>query len=245
MKAAIYVGEVAHARSIPKSHRFRYPLFMWFLNLDELEVLPDLGLWFSVRKWAISRMVRSDYLGDPNIPLAEAVRLRMAELTGEPVTGQVFGLIHMRTMGLYFSPVNFFYGFAKDGSLTHFLAEVSNTPWNERHQYAHHVGDGRYEMTEAKAFQVSPFNPLKQQYRWRIIPPDDSIEVSINVSDPRGEIFEASLQLSRKPLDLATVRRLLLRKPVMAAFIFCGIYYQALKIYLKGIPYVSYTKEAI
>ncbi len=245
MKSAIYVGEIAHVRSIPKSHHFRYPLFMWFLNLDELDQLPDLGRWFSARKWAISRMVRSDYLGDPKVPLADAVRARMLELTGEPVTGQVCGLMHMRTMGLYFSPVNFYYGFDKDGNLTHFLAEVSNTPWNERHHYAYHVGGGRYAMTEAKAFQVSPFNPLQQQYRWQIVPPGDLTEVAINVSDSRGEIFEARLQLTRQSLDLPTVRRLLLRKPIMTAFIVGGIYYQALKIYLKGIPYVPYVKEAI
>ncbi len=245
MKSAIYSGEIAHQRKLPKVHRFRYPFFMWFLNLDELEQLPNLGWWFSARHWAISRMRRSDYLGDPQLPLADAVRARMFELTGHPVNGQVCGLMNMRTLGLYFSPVNFYYGFDGDGRLTHFLAEVSNTPWNERHHYAYHVADGCYELKHAKAFQVSPFNPLQQQYRWRIGPPGTVVSVTIEVSDERGEIFEASLQLERRELDMVTIRRFLLRKPIMTAFIVGGIYYQAIKIYLKGIPYVPYTKEAV
>ena len=245
MKSAVYVGEIAHQRNLPKVHRFRYPFFMWFLNLDELDKLPNLGQWFSVQHWAISRMQRSDYLGDPQQPLADAVRTRMLELTGQPVSGQVCGLMNMRTLGLYFSPVNFYYGFDGDGRFTHFLAEVSNTPWNERHHYAYHVADGRYEPTQTKAFQVSPFNPLQQQYRWRIGPPGEAIDVSIMVSDGRGEIFEARLHLERHQLDKATVRRLLLKKPIMTVFIVGGIYYQALKIYLKGIPYVPYEKEAV
>ena len=109
MKSAIYVGEIAHQRNVPKVHRFRFPFFMWFLNLDELDQLPDLGHLFSAQRWAISRMLRSDYLGDPQLSLADAVRTRMLEITGRPVSGQVYGLMNMRTLGLYFSPVNFYY----------------------------------------------------------------------------------------------------------------------------------------
>lgn len=245
MKSAIYVGEIAHQRNVPKVHRFRYPFFMWFLNLDELDQLPGLGRLFSVQRWAISRMLRSDYLGDPQLPLADAVRTRMLEITGQPVSGQVYGLMNMRTLGLYFSPVNFYYGFDEDGTFTHFLAEVSNTPWNERHHYAFYVAGGCYELTQPKAFKVSPFNPLQQQYRWQISPPGENLGVAIVVSDERGEIFEARLHLFRQRLDKATVVRLLLKKPVMTAFIVGGVYYQALKIYLKGIPYVPYEKEAV
>lgn len=245
MKSAIYVGEIAHQRYLPKEHRFRYPFFMWFLNLDELALLPDLGLWFSTKRWAISRMQRSDYLGDPQLSLADAVRSRMLELTGHAATGQVCGLMNMRTLGLYFSPVNFYYGFDGDGNFTHFLAEVSNTPWNERHQYAYHVADSQYELWQSKAFRVSPFNPLQQQYRWSIRPPGEELGVAIVVSDSRGEIFEARLQLARQELNRTTVRRLLLKKPIMTASIVGGIYYQALRIYLKGVPYVPYEKEAV
>lgn len=243
MKSAIYVGSIAHTRFIPKSHSFMYPFFMWFLDLDGLETLPNLGICFSTRRWALSRFHRSDYLGDPHIPLVAAVRQRMEELTGHRVRGKVFGLMNMRTLGLYFSPVNFYYGFDESGKMSHFLAEVSNIPWNERHQYGHFVSEIRNRPTHRKAFHVSPFNPKDQIYKWVIEPPNDEIVIHLGVHDERGHIFEAGLRLKREPFSLTTARKQLFRKPVMTAFIVAGIYWQALKIYLKGIPYIPYEKE--
>jgi len=245
MKPALYIGEVDHQRYLPRTHNFQYPFFMWFLNLDELDRLPDLGRWFAIDHWAFNRFYRPDYLGDPAIPLGDAVRSRMDEITGQPVEGQVCGLMNLRTLGFYFSPVNFYYGFDANDSLSHFLAEVSNTPWNERHHYAYQVGDGNLSPLQEKTFHVSPFNPLNQRYRWRIEPPGETVGVAIEVSDRRGDVFAARLRLERQPLTLTTARLQTLRRPGMTAWIIAGIYYQALKIYLKRIPYVPYNKEAV
>ncbi len=244
MKSALYTGKISHRRYIPKPHRFSYGFFMWFLNLDELDRLPAMGRWFSTRKWAASRFHRQDYLGDPQRPLGDSVRERMRELTGRPVGGQVCGLMNLRTFGMYFSPVNFYYGFDGSGQFTHFLAEVSNIPWNERHQYAFYVAGGGRFPAHDKQFHVSPFNPDNQFYRWKIGAPGDRIGVSLAVHDERGRIFEAGLDLERQPLSIDTVKRQLLKKPAMTAFIVGGIYYQALRLFLKGVPYVPYqTKE--
>lgn len=246
MNHALYVGRVAHRRLQPKNHGFSYPLFMWLFDLDELADVPEIGWWFSLRGPALSRLLRSDYLGDPQQPLASAVRQRLTELTGQPVTGRVCGLLHLRTLGLYFSPVNFYYGFDGDGRCSHFLAEVSNIPWGERHHYGHYLGDGNFRPEHGKAFHVSPFNPEDQHYRWTITPPGERLAVTIEVSDRRGEIFAATLDLARRPLTPAEVRRQLRRIPVMTAYIVAGIYYQALRLYLKGVPYIPYvpaTKE--
>ena len=69
MKPALYVGTITHQRFIPRRHRFRYPFFMWYLNLDEIERLPDLGRWFTARRFALSRVDRADYLDRPAEPL--------------------------------------------------------------------------------------------------------------------------------------------------------------------------------
>ena len=245
MNSAICIGTIAHERHIPKQHRFKYPFFMWYLNLDELDRVPNLGRWFSVNKWALSRFHRPDYLGDPEKSLGDAIRQRMEELTGHPVTGQVCGLMNMRTLGLYFSPVNFYYGFNARGELSHFLAEVSNIPWNERHQYAHYVAGNQLTPTHAKAFHVSPFNPIDQTYSWKIEVPGDTIGVHLAVDDHRGHIFEARLNLTKYPLTLRSVKKELMKKPVMTAFVLAGIYWQAIKLYIKGVPYVRYQKETI
>lgn len=245
MNSALYVGTIAHKRYQPKTHAFSYPFFMYFLDLDDLDNLPDLGRWFSVRRWALNRFERSDYYGESSVPLCLAIKRRMRELTGKPVTGKVYGLMNLRTLGLYFSPVNFYYGFDEDEQFTHFLAEVSNIPWNERHQYAHYVANRQLSAENQKTFKVSPFNPVDQQYSWNITSPGDSLGVSLGVSDERGKIFQASLKLNKYPLSLSIVRRRLLRKPVMTVFLVASIYWQALKLFIKGVPYVPYEKEMI
>lgn len=245
MKPALYVGTIAHRRNIPVEHQFQYAFFMWFLNLDELDTLPSLGRWFSTEHWALSHFHRPDYYGEATVPLADAIRDKMEKLTGEPVKGQVCGLMNMRTLGVYFSPVNFYYGYDSSGNFSHFLAEVSNIPWNERHQYAHYVGDGSQSLNNAKEFHVSPFNPTRQNYSWKLSPPDKTLSVQLGVSDERGHIFTASLSLTRHPLSLQTVRSKLLRKPAMTMSVVAGIYWQAFKLFRKGVPYIPHKKEMV
>lgn len=245
MKSALYTGTIAHWRRIPVAHQFQIPFFMWFLNLDELEQLPSAGRWFSTKKWAMSRFHRPDYYGNPEVPLADAIRSRMEELTGEPVTGQVCGLLNMRTSGVYFSPVNFYYGYNSGGDFSHFLAEVSNIPWNERHQYAFYVGGGVLTPDHPKEFHVSPFNDENQHYRWTLKEPGSNLSVKIDVSDSRGHIFTAQLGLNRQPLTLQSIRSHILRKPAMTISVLAGIYWQAFKLYRKGVPYITYDKGKI
>lgn len=245
MKSSLCVGTIAHRRQIPRKHRFQYPFFMWFLNLDELDQLPQLGRWFSTTQWALSRYSRPDYYGDPALPLADAIKKRMEELTGYSVEGEVYGLLNMRTFGLYFSPVNFYYGYDGQGNLSHFLAEVSNIPWNQRHQYAHYVADNQLAPENPKQFHVSPFNPLNQHYHWKIKDPAETLFVQIQVDDDRGHIFTAQLNLTKRPLTLESVRRELLKKPAMTMYMVARIYWQALKLYIKGVPYVAYDKETV
>lgn len=243
MKPGLYVGTIAHKRYIPVEHSFHYPFFMWFLNLDELDKLPSLGKWFSTKHFALSRYYRPDYYGNPEKPHADAIRDRMQELTGEPVTGQVCGLMNMRTLGIYFSPVNFYYGYDLGGNFSHFLAEVSNIPWNERHQYAHFVSGGKLTPENNKQFRVSPFNSRKQHYSWKLMEPGKALSVQLNVSDDRGHIFTAQLELNKHPLTLQSVRSRLLKKPAMTLSIVAGIYWQAFNLFRKGVPYIPYTKE--
>lgn len=245
MQSALYIGAINHRRYIPKKHSFSYPFFMYFLNLDEIENIQNIGRLFSTKRWALNRFSRPDYYGDPDKPLHAAIKDKMAEITGKIVKGPVYGLMNMRTLGLYFSPVNFYYGYDENLNFTHFLAEVSNIPWNERHQYAHYVNHGSYEPTERKKFKVSPFNPVDQEYTWSIQPPGEEIGVKLGVNDERGLVFEASLNLKREPLSKKSLQRQLLKKPVMTASIVAGIYWQALRLYLKKIPYIPYEKEMI
>lgn len=243
MKSGFYSGRVFHHRHLPRRHSFHYPFFMWFLNLDEIEDTPDIAPWFSPRRFAFSRFQRSDYLGPADQPLHLCVKEKISELTGQAINGTVCGLLNLRTLGLYFSPVNFYFIYDQSDRCTHMLAEVSNTPWNERHYYALDLTTEERPLNHPKQFHVSPFNPMNQTYHWHIEPPGDSTRISIEVHDSRGQVFDATIKLQRHELSRSLIRGQLLKKPAMTAFILFGIYWQALKIYLKKIPYIPYNKE--
>lgn len=245
MNSAIYVGRISHRRYIPRSHSFSYPFFMWYLDLEELTAIPSMRPWFSTTRWAFSRYHRPDYYGDSSRPLQDCIKEKMAELTGVSVTGRVSALLNLRTMGLYFSPVNFYYGFDDSGEFSHFMAEVSNIPWNERYQYCHYVAGKELRPQHKKAFHVSPFNHLDQHYSWHIEPPEDRLKVELQVDDHRGRIFEARLELDRVALQKSQIRNLIIKKPVMTGSVVAGIYWQAFKLYIKGVPYLGYAREAL
>jgi DUF1365 family protein len=242
MNAAIYTGTISHARHLPKQHAFSLPFFMYYLDLAAIDTVPDYTILFSTRRRALARFHRPDYYGDPQVPLYQSIKERMEEITGQDVSGKIYGLLNLRTLGLYFSPVNFYYGFNATGHFSHFLAEVSNIPWNERHQYGLYVADRKAVPMQQKVFKVSPFNPIDQQYQWNISAPGEELVVALAVHDARGHVFDASLQLRRRPLSFRSLVGQLARKPAMTAFIVAGIYWQALRLFIKGVPYVPYKK---
>ena len=100
-------------------------------------------------------------------------------------------------------------------------------------------------LNHKKAFHVSPFNHLDQHYSWHIQPPGENLAVELKVNDVRGDIFEARLQLNKMPLEAGRIAGLIMKKPVMTGSIVAKIYWQAAKLYIKGIPYLGYAREEL
>lgn len=236
--AAICAGKVWHVRHKPRIHRFGYPYFMWLLNLNKLAEIPDYRPWFSTRRWALSRLRASDYLpGNPAFPdAASAVKDKMERLTNTPVSGDVYALLNLRTMGIYFSPVNFYWAVDDNGTPSHFLAEVSNTPWNQRHYYGFLLAEAS-KPSHDKAFHVSPFNPIDQRYEWSISLSEKKIAIVIHVVDEAGKVFDAGVNLTPKPLTRRSAAIQLIKNPAMSIFTVVLIYWQALRLWLKRVPY--------
>jgi DUF1365 family protein len=149
MNSCLYHGVLRHRRLQPKTHEFRYSVFMAWLDLDELPLLASVGV--RRNRFAAAAFHDADYpLGTP---LKENVLSRLESLTGERPDGRVMLLTQLRYFGFHFNPVNFYYCYDGKGTLRWVLAEVRNTPWNERHYYA---VDGQHAQPTEKAFHVSP-----------------------------------------------------------------------------------------
>ena len=239
MQSAIYRGSVLHSRFVPKKHAFTYQIFLLWLNLDELDLLEAEVKGFSVKSWAPLRFKRSDYLGDADKSLKQSVLDKMSELAQQSLTGTVYLLGQTRTFGMYFSPVNFYYLQQPDGTFSHLLAEVSNTPWNLRHCYL--VDLAKQEDCD-KVFHVSPFNPIDMKYKWKISQPEQSLKLTL-ACHKEVKHFVASLNLSRIELNSKNLFNVLLTIPSMTVKTVFGIYWQAFKLFIKGVPFYSHSVQ--
>jgi DUF1365 family protein len=239
MHSAIYKGSVSHSRFVPKKHAFTYQIFLLWLNLDEIDLLEAEVKGFSTKSWAALRFKRGDYLGDVDKPLKQSVIDKMSELAQRPLSGKIYLLGQTRTFGLYFSPVNFYYLQQQNGTFSHLLAEVSNTPWNDRHCYL--VDLSKQEDCQ-KAFHVSPFNPMDMQYKWKISQPKQTLKL-ILACHKEAKHFSASLNLTRVELNSKSLLKVLICIPSMTVKTVFGIYWQALKLFIKGVPFYSHTVQ--
>jgi len=137
LRSGLYRGSVRHLRTGPRPHRFRVPLHYLYLDLDELETIFARRLLWSHEAPNLVSFRRRDYHGDPDVPLDQAVRRSVAAEIGREVVGPIRMLTHLRHFGFVFNPVTFYYCYAADGeTLEAVLAEITNTPWGERHAYA-------------------------------------------------------------------------------------------------------------
>jgi DUF1365 family protein len=244
VKSAIYQGRVRHRRLSPRKHSFEYPLFMLYLDLAALPELFDGNPAWSARGAALAQFRRSDFLGDPQKPLAEEVRRRIFEETQDHHRGPIFLLANLRYFGFITNPIACYYCFAEDGvTLKYIVAEVNNTPWNERHGYVIPAGDGeRVHHSFDKRLHVSPFHPMDMQYHWRSNTPGKKLNLHLSNSQAGTTVFSATLCLNHQPLNHANLTAVLWRYPFMTARVCLAIYWQALRLWLKGTPVHNHPK---
>ncbi|MEO7775243.1 MAG: DUF1365 domain-containing protein, partial [Steroidobacteraceae bacterium] len=221
-------------------------------------------LW-SARGPAPARFRRADYLtgaAGPDQPLRDAVLDRVADETGRRPLGAVRLLTHLRYFGHGFNPVSFYYcyGAARpDGSetLEAIVAEITNTPWKERHAYVLNVAGTapvnaaaasqawRFEFD--KRFHVSPFLPMTMHYRWQLEAPGETLRIYMQnfpgSDSSSGLAFDASLDLRAEALTSAHLARALATYPLMTLRVVALIHWQAVRLWFKRTPFYTHSDK--
>ena len=249
LQSALYEGWVRHRRYAASAHEFRYRMFHLYLDLSELEDVFKNRWFWSFNRRNLAQVRRSDYYGDASISIDEALRNRVEAETGTRPTGPIRLLTHGRYFGVTMNPVSLYYGFADDGeTLDWMLAEITNTPWGERHAYflpvAAAQAHGRaLHWQFDKQFHVSPFLPMDRRYHWSFTPPGDDLHVHMDLLAGETREFDATLTLERRPLNANTLASCLTRYPLLTLRVAVAIYWQALRLWLKRVPVFNHPSS--
>ena len=236
---SLAIGEVWHKRYTPTIHEFKYKLNSFLIELNDPQSLKHLSKFTSFTKFNLYYLNENDYLRDYNGSIKSKVINKLVEL-GAILNGQekLFMLGQLSNIGVYFSPLNLYICMINN-ECRYVLAEVSNTPWNQRHYYLIDMKNKPYIVK--KEFHVSPFFNLNQNYHWTFNFTSNEIYFQIDSYQDKQKVFSAGYAVSLITLgNRNQVNRKLIKSPFNIFKILLAIYYNALKLFLKKVPFVPY-----
>tara|TARA_R110000772_G_scaffold215694_2_gene326315 strand:- start:160992 stop:161774 length:783 start_codon:yes stop_codon:yes gene_type:complete len=246
LASAIYEGDVVHQRKRPKPHRLRYSVFSMLLDLDELPALPKVSRLFGHNRFALLAFHDRDHGPADGSALRPWAEQHLREAGIDPDGGPIRLLCYPRIFGYAFNPLSVFFCYRRSGALIAILYEVCNT-FKERHTYVIPVADQSRPVIKqscAKALYVSPFIGMDASYQFRIVPPGETVRIIIRQEDSEGLLLAASFAGDRRPFSPRSLTRALVRFPLLTLKVMAGIHWEALKLWLKGLPVFQHSPAA-
>lgn len=247
IKDLIYAGKIRHRRFTPKPHHFSYDLFMFFFDISKIEHafkdMPEVTIekfnWFSFR--------RKNYLVKPDVPLDQVARELIHDKFDVYPTGKIYLLTHLSCLNYCFNPMSLYLVFKEaSDEIEYLIVEVTNTPWGERHFYllANPLRPSKdiYQFRFKKELHVSPFMAMNYEYQFDLKVADNKIIVHMKNYHDDEVHFDATLSLSSELSPILKSERLFLRYPFMTQKVAAAIYWQAFKLWVKGIAFHPHPK---
>lgn len=245
LQSAIYTGKLRHRRFTPIEHEFIYDITLFFMDLDDIDSLMASSRWYSSSKANLAQFRRSDFMAPHDMPLkAIAIKEVETNLHRTLHNPKVYLLSNLRLWGACFNPVSFYYVYEAE-SLVAIVAEVNNTPWNQRHRYVIQLGGQQspYQTSFNKSFHVSPFNPMDMRYQWQCNRPGESLDVHMENWVEASKHMDATLTLQKKSWSSTHLNQVLLRTPFNSMKVPLSIYWQALKLWWKKAPFYNFSNS--
>lgn len=242
----IYRGWVKHQRHLPHPHQFTYPLAMVMLDLDTLQQQFNQSAFWSLERFNLISFYRRDYLKSSEKDLKTAVQDLIQQRCGEKFEGQVKILTHPRYLGFAFNPVTFYFCSDTQQQLRFIVAEINNTPWNERYAYVLQIDDTtdtqHLIFDFDKQFHVSPFMPMNIHNRWRFTFNQQALVVNMLLTQDDTKQFDVTMKLHAAPLTKPAMRWLPIKFPLQTVAVVFRIYWQALRLWIKKNPLIGHPQ---
>lgn len=238
MNERLYQATVTHARPGPPAYRFHYRVFSFLLDLDGLAQLDRRLKWFSYNRRNLVSFYDADHGPRDGTPCRQWLDSLLRDAEVDLAGGSIRVLCFPRVLGYVFNPLSVWYAYHADGSLRAVVCEVSNT-FGEFHWYLLKNDDGRPldptdPPSKQKAFHVSPFFSVEGEYRFRFRMPDERVGVEIDYLIDGLPVLYATLHGRAQALTDRAILLRLLGMPLMTLKVTAMIYWQALKLWLRG-----------
>lgn len=237
MNSRLYNCKVTHNRLRPKQHRFSYRIFMFYIDIDEIDTISKKVRLFGHNSFNLYSLNDQDHAQEGKSSIRGNIEQYLANQGISDRVGKIYLLTHLRTWGHIFNPVSFYFIQDEQGEPMCSIAEVANT-FKEQKLFLldqETNRQGEYRKTEDKLFYVSPFSDLDTKFAFILKEPDERLAISINQSDSESTFFYSSLVGEQKPLTNRQLIAYSFKFPFVTLGVLWGIHWQALKLWMKGI----------
>ncbi len=237
--ASLYVGDVMHARMKPFTHRFTYRVFSLLIDIDRLTDADRQSRFFSVERFNLLSFAQTDHGARDGTGLRGHIDDLLRRAGVAERCARIELLCYPRILGLVFNPLSVFYCYDAQDRIAALIYEVRNT-FGDIHSYVAPVAaetevkGGEIRQERDKLFHVSPFMDLTMRYKFRLVPPAESLRLRILEVDAEGPILAATFSGERLALTSASALRVFFAIPLLTFKIVLGIHWEALKLWWKG-----------
>ncbi len=244
----ISIGQVRHSRLRPAPNSFQYGVFTLMLPLRTLGDVPLATRLCSRNRFNLLSFHDGDH-GDGRTPLLQWIDELLVREGVNDADGEVWLQTFPRVLGYVFNPVSFWFCHRKDGALRAIVCEVNNT-FGERHCYLLDTGSVMQwglTLSSRKVFHVSPFCEVDGDYRFRFMQASqrvgneqvERIVARIDYHDRGGPLLLTSVSGRLLPLTDGSAARAFFRHPLMTIGVIARIHWQALRLFVKRVPFFS------
>jgi DUF1365 family protein len=236
--AALYFGDVMHARLKPIGHRFCYRVMSLLIDLDRLDAADRQSRLFGVNRAALYSFHEADHGERDGSSLRIYAQRRAAERGIDLAGGRVLLLCYPRLLGYTFNPLSAYFCYRAGGELALIIYEVRNT-FGDIHCYVLPIRPGEISVAgvrqqQDKLFYVSPFIDMAMRYHFRVSPPGDNVKLRILETGREGPLLAATFRGRRRALNTAALLRSFFSLPLVTLKIVAAIHWEALRLWLKG-----------